>query len=304
MLDTIKKYKNWKGRPSLKKTKTGNKPFSKKHLFDGFLNHHEYPAVLLRHPSLIRFVYFWNNLALQRNWAVRNSLKNILIELKKNAAVIDAGCGEGMFIFPYARRFPNTRFIGIDKNRGHIGFCENYSQKTNAKNISFFNENLEDGLPFAEAELLLCIGTLQYIEKDETAISNFYKALKKNGRIIIYTPINGKTTLPVYRHYFNKKKHYEKGQNRQRVYSEKEITDKLENAGFEILNKKYTYGNTGVLAHEIYSLLMMGISNSKWFSVFFFTLLLCFMPIIFILNKMDYSIKKNNGNGLLTIAKK
>ncbi len=266
-------------------------------------NEHTYPWILEQYPQLICFIYFWNGLLLQRNKVVKKELSRKLKRLSKGI-VVDAGSGEGMFILPYANQFPNTKFIGIDKNKNHIDFCKNYVEKCKLKNASFFCQNLEKEPEINNADLLLCVGTLQYVENDSTAITNFYKILKKNGQAIIYAPINGRTILPIYRHYFSQKKHYEISQDRKRIYSESDMIKKLKNAGLEIVDKKYTYGKLGIFAHEIYSLSLLGIANGKWTMMIFVIILIFFLPLILLLILFDYNLPKNNGNGLLIIAKK
>ena len=271
---------------------------------DGWLNGHQYPAFLLRHPSLIRLIYFWNHLVLQRNRAARRSLSALLPLLKKGAVVVDAGCGEGLHLFPHAGRLADIHFIGIDKNKGHIRFCRQYAKREGLLNTSFLHQQLEKPLPGLSTDLIVCVGTMQYVPDDRVVFSNFYKTLKKGGKVVLYVPINGKMLTRAYRFYFDKKKHYEKKQERKRIYTEKEIINKVKDAGFDIVSKKYTYNNMGILGHEWYSLLLMGMTNSKYFSWFFILLLFLFTPLILLLVNVDYFTKKNNGNGLLLILKK
>lgn len=267
------------------------------------LNHHTYPWFLMKWPKLIHLVYGWNHLFLQRNRAVSRELKK---ELKNigNGRVLDAGSGEGLFIFPYAGRFSKNQFIGLDKNKHHLNFCENYQQKNRLKNTEFFQKELTQKMELKNIGLILCIGTLQYIEDDERVIRNFHQLLNKMGKAIIYVPINGRIILRLYRKYFSQTDHYEKSQNRVRIYSEIEILGKLKKAGFKILHKKHTYGRMGIVGHEIYSILLMKIGNGKWYSPIFILLLFISLPVVYLLNKVDYFIKKQDGNGLLIVVQK
>ncbi len=267
------------------------------------LNDHTYPGLLLRHPRLIHLLYCWNGLLLQRNWAVKKELQKKLEELP-NGHVVDAGCGEGMHLFPPAQRFPNLHFTGIDKNKNHLLFCENYIQKTDLKNVSVQAHDMERPIPGPSADLVICIGSLQYIWEDKSVIDNFHKTLKTNGKALVYVPVNGKTILSLYRHYFIRSKHYEKSQDRKRVYRKEEILGKLTTAGFTIEGTVFTYGKMGILAHEVYSLLLMGMGSGKWFSWVFGVSMALLFPIILLLKMTDYLTEKNNGNGMLIIAKK
>ncbi len=267
------------------------------------LNEHTYPKLLLNNPKLIHLVYWWNNLLLQRNWITKKHIVSVLKQIE-SGQVLDAGCGEGLHLFVHASKFPNLLFYGVDKNKNHHLFCKKYINKKGLKNTSIIQHDLENKLPITNLELIWNIGTLQYIEDDKTVLANFFKALKWNGKLIIYAPINGKIILAAYNNYFSQFEHYEKSQKRKRIYTKEELINKLENAGFFIESMHFTYGKLGILAHESYSLLLMGIGSKKWYSIIFGALLAILISFIFILNKIDYLIPKNTGNGILIIAKK
>ena len=168
------------------------KPGLQSHLHD-----HTYPAFLMRHPRLIGFIHAWNLLILQRNQITRQTVNQLLANLSNDSLIVDAGCGDGQHIFPYNRRFPRLRFWGIDKNDSHIAFCEKYCE-TMSRDSSpqFFRQNLEDLQLENEADVLLSIGILQYIENDRFVLEKFYKAMKTNGKLVLYTPVNGRMILP------------------------------------------------------------------------------------------------------------
>lgn len=267
------------------------------------LHEHTYPDFLMKHPRLIHMIYWWNGQLLQRNKIVCTELNKELLKLF-TGIVMDAGSGEGMFIFPFASRYTNIKFVGIDKNMNHLGFCRKYKSHRKLQNVQFFCQSLEQKLIAAKFDLIYCVGTLQYIENDVAVIGNFHQALTANGKAIIYVPINGKTILPFYRNYLRKRNNYESEQNRKRVYSEKEITEKIQQSGFTIISKKYTYGTFGIIAHEIYSILLIKIGSSKYFIPIYYLLLLISSPFIFVLVNIDFLLNKNNGNGLLLILTK
>jgi trans-aconitate methyltransferase len=269
------------------------------------LHEHTYPAFLMRRPRLIGFIHAWNLLVLQRNQITCRTLMKLLPTLPADSLIVDAGCGDGQHIFPYHRKFPRLRFWGIDKNDGHIAFCEKYCETMPPDSKpKFISQNLEDLQLENEADVLLSIGILQYIEQDRIVLENFYKTLKTNGNLILYTPVNGRMILPIYRRFFKKLNHYEKSQERRRIYSPSEILEKIKTAGFEIREQHFTYGTPGIIGHEIYSLLLMGIGNAGNGAWVFAPLLLILLPLILLLNQVDRLIPKKNGNGLLLLAQK
>jgi len=252
---------------------------------------------------MVHLVYAWNQLMLQRNWVVRKHLTKTLAT-NPVQLVVDAGCGEGMHLFPMAKKFPATQFLGLDKNRNHLVFCKAYLEKTNLGNAQVVAHDLTLPIPSLAANLLTCVGALQYIREDDSALRAFYGLLQPNGKILIYVPVNGRMILPLYRRFFLSSNHYERSQNRVRVYQKNEILEKMQQAGFTIDKLVFTYGTPGILGHEMYSLLLMGLGSGKWHSGLFGILLALLFPIIILLKAIDYFTKKNNGNGLLIIASK
>lgn len=271
------------------------------HLFD-----HSYPPLLLHYPQLIRFIHAWNQLFLQRNWLTLSLLRQHLPVLPAGSLVVDAGCGDGLHIFSACRTFRQLRFWGVDKNEHNIHFCKKRSSglASDPARLQFFHQQLEElSLP-EKADLTLCVGTLQYIADDRQVLENFYNTLKINGKLLIYIPVNGRIILPLYRYFFKKLDHYEKSQNRLRVYTPEEIFEKIETAGFTLRERHFTYGPVGIAGHEIYSLLLMGLGNSGgwiWLLAPVFSLL---MPLVLLLKTADYFLPKNNGNGVLIMAEK
>jgi SAM-dependent methyltransferase len=268
------------------------------------LRYHSYPDFLLRQPSLIGLIHGWNYMVLQRNWVARRGLRKLLVELASGSLVLDAGCGDGQHILPLARKFPGLQFWGYDKNNDNIAFCKKFTQDSGGFNLHFFLENLEEMNLEGAAAIILCIGTLQYIPNDENVLQNFREALKPSGTLLLYVPVNGRTVLPFYPYFFEKLSHYEKSQNRQRIYLPEEVFEKVESAGFKVKQRRFTYGPLGIAGHEIYSLLLMGIGNAGSWAWVFALGLIALLPVILILKGVDFVIPKKNGNGLLLTAVK
>jgi SAM-dependent methyltransferase len=256
----------------------------------------------------MRWLHGWNNLVLQRNWLVNSSLRRLLPTLPDGSLVVDAGCGDGQHVLHFLKKHPRLRFLGIDKNEGSVAFCERYMAAVHRPPSAvyrFFHQNLEDLTLENEADLLLCVGTLQYIEDDRRVLQNFHNALKTNGLLALYVPVNGRMLLPLYRHFFNKLTHYEKSQQRQRVYSPTEILKKTTGAGFEVREQRFNYGMLGILGHEAYSLLLLGLGNAAWWWAWVFVpLMVVLLPAVLIFKGLDFFLPKKNGNGLLLVAEK
>ena len=270
------------------------------------LNDHSYPALLMRYPQWIRLLHAWNNLVLQRNWLSNSTLRRLLSQFPTGSIVLDAGSGDGQHVFTQGRRFKHLQFWGLDKNENNIDFCKKLAARLpdGPQHFHFFHQQLEEIAFENKTDLVNCIGTLQYIPDDRKVLANFYKSLKNKGLLLIYVPVNGRMVLHAYRHFLKKLNHYEKSQQRQRVYSPDEILEKIESAGFKLREQHFTYGTPGVVGHEIYSLMLIGLGNLGGWAWMILPFCVILMPLVLLLKTVDYFLPKKNGNGLLIVAEK
>ncbi len=270
------------------------------------LHHHVYPAFLLRHPPLIELVYAWNRVFLLRNRLVLQALCAELRLLPPGSLIVDAGCGDGLHVFSTSQKFRQLRFWGVDKIVDNIAFCKKRAARLPSAQgrFEFFHQHLEElSLP-ENSNLVLCVGTLQYISEDRQVLANFHKVLNTRGKLLLYVPVNGRTILPLYRYFLKKTDHYEKSQQRKRVYTPQEIFEKTEAAGFTLLERRFNYGLIGIAGHELYSLLLMGASRLGAWAWLLLPLFLLLLPLVLLLKTVDYILPKKRGNGLLIIAEK
>ena len=250
-------------------------------------------------------MYAINWLIHLRKWYILKSIHQNLADKKTPFSFVDAGCGEAQYLFPFAKRYKQSNFIGIDKNSENIKFCNRYINFNKLNNCKIIDANIENEIAAENVDFILCATVLQYVQNDEKALQNFYNLSKQNGKLILYVPINGKFITKVYKYLFYKYENYETVQNRQRVYTVAQIEQKLCIAGFGNINKTFTYGYFGLLSNEILNCLFILISNFN----FFIKVLACFIlillfPIIFTLNFIDFFSVKKDGNGLLIVAEK
>ncbi|MFX5517650.1 hypothetical protein ABTD52_18055, partial [Acinetobacter baumannii] len=83
---------------------------------------------------------------------------------------------------------------------------------------------------------------LQYIDDDIAVLKKLYRLADDKATLLLYVPINEKFITKLYAHLFNTLPNYETINNRKRIYSEKEIIEKVEQSGFHISQTKFTYG--------------------------------------------------------------
>lgn len=270
-----------------------------------YLYGHTYPGFLLKRPGLIRLLYGWNLLLLQRNRVVRETMATLLPGLPPGAAVLDAGCGDGQHLLPWAKPFPHLSFWGLDKDAGNIAFCERYASKAACKNTQFFEREVEQMQFAGQVDLLLSVGVLQYLQEDDKALAEFNKSLRTGGVLLLYLPVNGRSLLPGFRFFSRFFNHYDKQQGKKRIYLPCGLTGKLSAAGFQINSIRYTYGPLGIIGHELYTLLLMAVGNRGVFARLFTLPGLLLLPLALLLVQMDYSHPPVlSGNGMLITSTK
>jgi 2-polyprenyl-3-methyl-5-hydroxy-6-metoxy-1,4-benzoquinol methylase len=213
--------------------------------------------------------------------------------LKTGSHILDAGCGIGRHTFFIARKYVNSRIIGVDLNGKNISICNRMSKKNGFDNIRFQVKDLRF-LSFNEHfDLIICSDVLEYINEDDMVLSNFKKLLKEDGRLILHTPrLNSRRRLRFFER-FCKSDPLEKSVHAREGYIRSELMEKLKKNGLRITDFKYTFGHFGSLSWGL----------SKMLERVRPLFVLCF-PIILFLGYID-SLKMNReGNGILIEAQR
>ncbi len=262
---------------------------------------YQYPSIIRNHPHLLQIIYGLNYLTQLRKWYVMREWQSLLMNHKGSSTVVDFGCGEGQYLLPYTKQFSQYSFIGLDYHLPSVELMNQFG----IANLSGQTFNLETDQLSELVNIGLCVGVMQYILQDEQALKNMHASLKKAGKLLLYVPINGIFLTKIYSYIFQRFEQYETVNNRKRVYTENELLEKVERAGFTIAKKIYTYGTAGKLSHELLNscttLIVSGNNLLKFLAGFCLILL---YPLIFLLMMVDYFSHKSDGNGLLLILEK
>jgi 2-polyprenyl-3-methyl-5-hydroxy-6-metoxy-1,4-benzoquinol methylase len=266
---------------------------------------HHHPDWLLERPHLLKIIHSIHYLTQLRNWYVRSSLSDLLKKVPAKYRLLDAGCGEGQYLFSYAKRYPAFHFTGIDKIEQNITLCQGYISKTKLKNVTVLHTSIESMDTDEKYNAIICVGVLQYIEKDREAVNMLYNSLAENGRLLLYTPVNDRIILPFYKKILAKYPGYETVQGRKRIYCEDSIQILLQNAKFSIRSRKQTYGFLGTLSNELFnSLILMMIHLPFVLRILAGLLFVLLYPLILLCMLLDFLLPVRYGNGLLLIAEK
>ncbi|MBC7651003.1 MAG: class I SAM-dependent methyltransferase [Deinococcales bacterium] len=261
--------------------------------------HYQYPPLLLRYPKLIWVTYLSNYFTQLRKWYIIKEWQQILEQANENFVAIDFGSGECQYLVPFCSRFAHATFYATDINVSNIAFS-NSLQIDNLKSVEL---DIEKKFIDVNANVAICVGVLHYIEDDRAALQNINKSLSAGALLLLYVPINGTIITQVYSYIFKKYSQYESLNNRQRIYLESDITEKLLNTGFNIQSKKYAYGFWGRLSHELLNSFTTLVFSAVWpVKILAYCGLLLCLPIIILFMLFDFLSNNKTGNGLLIKA--
>jgi len=266
---------------------------------------HQYPSWLVQHPRWIHFVYALNYLLQLRKWHIARRLKKLLDSKTAPFYLLDAGCGEGQFLLPYAAQYPTSYFKGIDREKANIAFGNSYVEARRFSHVSFAEMEMEQLVEKEAYDIVLCISVLPYSKNDRTALINLYNAMKTGASLLLYVPVNNKTVLPFYKNILQRYENYETIQQNQRIYTEPGIIQLLQNCNFEITETTNTYGFFGKLSNELLNSHLI-LFNAYAFpaKIILSISLLVFYPLILLCMILDFILPIQSGNGLMVLARK
>jgi len=108
----------------------------------------------------------------------------IAISHYSGGVLLDVGCGDGRLCWRYHACAPKD-YIGVDVAPGLL---ETVSAKTGgrARTVLAVAEDL--GLPDESVDMVICSEALEHLPEPQTALAEFNRVLKPNGRILIQSP--------------------------------------------------------------------------------------------------------------------
>jgi 2-polyprenyl-3-methyl-5-hydroxy-6-metoxy-1,4-benzoquinol methylase len=134
--------------------------------------------------------YFWlfgyPDVASQRRFIMVEKL----LHLKKDEVILDAGCGNGIYLQEFGDKF-GVQGLGIDVRNNRIQSAKKIN-KYLGRNDEFITSSLEKiNLGKNRFDKAICLEVLEHIVDDSGVIKSLSKNLKKNAIFIISVPMKG-----------------------------------------------------------------------------------------------------------------
>ena len=160
--------------------------------------------------------------------------------------ILDAGCGLGVLSFGLARRYPQANVLGIDLIASMVQSAEHIRNKAEISNVRFQVADIASMNGERQFDLAVCVDILEHIEDDDAALQALFLSLRKGGVLVVHVPT-------LYRRYpvWKKSLNFDVETHVRPGYELQHIFEKVQRAGFSILEKGYTYGFLETLANNV-----------------------------------------------------
>ncbi len=169
---------------------------------------------------------------------LRNRARRILPYITdRYKSVLDAGCGQGIMTFEIARHLKGGSITGFDIDETLLERNERIAGRIGADRCRFEFQDITRMDIEDRFDLILSVDNLEHIENDKDLLRRFHRALTDDGEVLIHVPgYFRRWKLFGWAVNFDVDGHVRPG------YTRDQITEKVCDAGFEIIEAYYTYG--------------------------------------------------------------
>lgn len=253
-----------------------------KHLYDNFTWPIQEKWIgTLQAAAVVRSLYM--------TWALKK-----YVSKNKEYDILDAGSGEGAPLTTVqARRFRKCNFVAIDLH-------QKYPSKKHLPippNIMFIKNDLFKYSAKNQYDIIICLDVLEHVDDYKKMLILFSEWVKQAGKLILHVP-----SLPQVR-YFTKNNILHNSDKKQRLgdchvragFRFEKIIESIENIGFRIIYRRYTFSPITWFFKELFSLgernALPGIG-------------VVVLPFIWLSTKIEGFLKLRRGNGIFLVAEK
>src|SRR5918994_4026468 len=161
-------------------------------------------------------------------------------------AILDAGCGPGVFSFELAKRHPQAQVLGIELEPDLVERASEIARRAGLTNCRFEKGDVTQLDLDAAFDLVVSVDNLEHVEDDVTAMETLLRALRPGGTLAVHVPGYERRWL-----LFGKRVNFDVPGHVRPGYRAEELVGKLREAGFEIVGHRYTYGPVETFTNNI-----------------------------------------------------
>ncbi len=207
-------------------------------------------------------------------------------------AILDAGCGSGVFTFELSKRHPDARVIGVDSDHDQIARNAEIATRAQLSNCRFLEGDVTK-LGFEdEFDLVVSVDNLEHVEDDVQAMRTLLRALRPGGRLVVHVPGYERRWI-----LFGRRVNFDVPGHVRPGYKAAHLVGKLTDAGFLVRTHQYTYGALETFTNNI-SYLITGADQRRklpYAAVF---------PLLLALSYFGKFGKPKWGAGVLAVAER
>ena len=114
-----------------------------------------------------------------------NKIINEHFPKNKDIKIVEVGCGYGSFGY-FIQQAGYKNYVGIDGSESQVNEAKRLGINIQLGNLVEYIKNLDDN----SIDLLIAIDVIEHFTKEELSdlVDEFYRVLKKNGKIITHQP--------------------------------------------------------------------------------------------------------------------
>ena len=116
--------------------------------------------------------------------------------LRKGLRVLDVGCGPGSMTRDIAERVTPGWVIGVDTNEDRVAMARQIARESNLQNVRFHVADAA-ALPLSASavDIVFANGLVEHLQDPAVVVEEFYRVLRKGGRVALRSPDWGATIL-------------------------------------------------------------------------------------------------------------
>lgn len=178
---------------------------------------------------------------------LRIRLRHVLPATKGHyRRILDAGCGIGVFTMELAKQHPEADVLGVDTETVLVERAADIARRAGLTNCRFQVHSVTE-LPFRdEFDLVVSVDNLEHIDADVAAMETLKSVLVPGGRIVVHVPGYYRRWL-----FFGRRVNFDVPGHVRPGYTAIELTRKLGEAGFEVLEHRHTYGALETITNNV-----------------------------------------------------
>ena len=205
--------------------------------------------------KLVNKIFGYTNIGnYARSLVFRKQVSKLSLNETKN--VLDLGCGYGEYSFMMARALPDAKITSLDIDQDALRNVRFAQSKLQLENLDIYESYLSN-LPKNEFDLNYSVDVFEHIKEEQMPFADAYKKLRTGGHLMVKMP-NIIQTSVFPKKWFSEHEEWLKHEHPGQVYTLKDLKNRFESEGFNVIFAEQTDGLLSRLAWELAYLMKKG----------------------------------------------